>query len=208
MSKPVIDTIIFDLGGVLIDWNPEYVFRQIFDDEKEMHYFLTEVCAPDWNVQQDKGRSLAEGTAVKVAEFPDYQTEIEAYYGRWEEMLKGPIHESVQMFKDLHEAGTHRLLALTNWSAETFPIALERYDFLQLFEGIVVSGHEKVIKPQAEIYQIAIERYQISQPERALFLDDSMKNVFGARAVGLQSEKVNSPARMREVFVDYGIIKD
>ena len=206
MSKPTIDTVIFDLGGVLIDWNPEYVYRQIFDDEKEMNYFLTEVCKYSWNVLQDAGRPLAEATAEKVAEFPTYKTQIEAYYGRWEEMLGGPIPQSVQLLRTLHSAGTHRLLALTNWSHETFPVALERYDFLQLFEGIVVSGVEKVIKPDPKIYKILFDRYQLNDPSKALFVDDSMKNVFGARAVGLHSEKVDSPERLRAVLTDYEII--
>lgn len=206
MAKPIIDTVIFDLGGVLIDWNPEYVFRQVFNDEKEMHYFLTEICKPSWNVQQDAGRPLAVATAEKVAEFPAYKEQIEAFYGRWEEMLGGPIAESVQLFRDLHAANTHRLLSLTNWSDETFPVALERYDFLQLFEGILVSGKEKMIKPDLRIYQLLIDRYQIKDPNRALFVDDSMKNVFGARAAGLHSEKVNSPERLKEVLSDYEII--
>lgn len=206
MAKPIIDTVIFDLGGVLIDWNPAYVFRQIFDDEQEMHYFLTEICKPSWNVQQDAGRPLAVATAEKVAEFPAYKEQIEAFYGRWEEMLGGPIAGSVQLFRDLHAAKTHRLLSLTNWSDETFPVALERYDFLQLFEGILVSGKEKMIKPDLRIYQLLMDRYQIKDPSRALFIDDSMKNVFGARAAGLHSEKVNSPERLKEVLSDYLII--
>lgn len=206
MAKPIIDTVIFDLGGVLIDWNPAYVFRQIFDDEKEMHYFLTEICKPSWNVQQDAGRPLAVATAEKVAEFPAYKEQIEAFYGRWEEMLGGPIAGSVQLFRDLHAAKTHRLLSLTNWSDETFPVALERYDFLQLFEGILVSGKEKMIKPDLRIYQLLMDRYQIKDPSRALFIDDSMKNVFGARAAGLHSEKVNSSERLKEVLSDYLII--
>jgi 2-haloacid dehalogenase len=185
MSQP-IETVIFDLGGVLIDWNPEYVFRQVFDTEEEMRYFLEHICTMAWNVQQDAGRSLAEATAWLVQRHPDYADQIRMYYGRWEEMLGGPIAESVALFQQLRDHNQHRLLALTNWSNETFPVALERYDFLQWFEGIVVSGDEKVVKPDPKIYHILLDRYGV-EPSSALFIDDNIRNVEGARNVGMQA---------------------
>lgn len=200
-----LDTIIFDLGGVLIDWNPEYVFREIFDDEQEMRYFFNEICTHDWNIQQDAGRPLAEATELKVAEFPDYEPHIRAYYGRWREMLGGAIEETVEILDVLRKQSSHRLLALTNWSHETFPTALELYDFLHWFEGIVVSGQEKLIKPDRRIYQLLIERYQL-EPSRALFIDDNKNNVAGALEAGLHAVRFESPGQLRRFFREHGIL--
>lgn len=199
------DTIIFDLGGVLIDWNPEYVFREVFDTEEEMRYFFAEICTHDWNIQQDAGRPLAEATELLVAQFPDYESPIRAFYGRWKEMLGGPIHETVEILETLHQQKDHRLLALTNWSHETFPTALELYPFLQLFEGILVSGVEKLIKPDPRIYQLILERYNVN-PTRALFIDDNAKNVAGAKDVGIEAIQFQSPAQLRHFFKEHGVL--
>ncbi len=196
MSKN-IETVIFDLGGVLIDWSPEYVFREVFDDEQEMRFFFEEVCTSEWNEQQDAGRPLQEATEQKVKEFPEYESQIRAYYGRWEEMLGGPIEETVAVLEQLHEQGHHHLYALTNWSHETFPVAQERYDFLQRFKGIVVSGQEKLKKPDPRIYQLLLQRYGVL-PETAIFIDDSHRNVKGAEEVGLQAIHFESPKRLKE----------
>jgi 2-haloacid dehalogenase len=180
-----MSTIIFDLGGVLIDWNPEYVFRSVLPDEEHRRFFFEHICTHDWNIAQDAGRPLAEATELLVREWPDWEEPIRAFYGRWEEMLGGPIHDTVTLLEELRDRGEHRLLALTNWSAETFPVALERYEFLQWFEGIVVSGEEKTRKPFADIYQILLDRYQVA-PDQAVFIDDSLPNVHGAEAVGIR----------------------
>ena len=178
-------TIIFDLGGVLIDWNPEHLYRHLIPDENRRRYFFDQVCTHEWNVEQDAGRSLEAGTALLVAEWPEWEPEIRAFYGRWTEMLGGPIPDTVNLLQELRDAGRHRLLALTNWSAETFPVALERYDFLQWFEGIVVSGTEKTRKPFPDIYQLLLDRYGVP-PETAVFIDDSLKNVQAAEALGIR----------------------
>src|SRR6185437_14375663 len=125
-----IDTLVFDLGGVLIDWNPEYLYNKIFPNDEERRWFLSTVCTADWNEQQDEGRSLREGTELLVRKFPEHEASIRAYYGRWQEMLGGPIHETVEIFRQLKYHTNLKLYALTNWSAETFPVALELYDFL------------------------------------------------------------------------------
>ena len=135
-----IDTIVFDLGGVLIDWNPDYVYKHIFPNETERKWFYDNICTPDWNEEQDAGRSLGEGTEHLVKKFPEHETSIRAYYGRWKEMLGGPIHETVEIFRQLKFHTDLKLYALTNWSAETFPVALELYDFLHWFDGRLVSG--------------------------------------------------------------------
>ena len=133
-------TIIFDLGGVLIDWDPRYVYRRIFDTEETIEWFFEEICTNEWNENQDAGRPLKEATDELVTKHPEYEKEIRAYYGRWEAMLGGPIQETVDIFRSLKQANKFRFYALTNWSAETFPVALQRYDFLGWFHGIVMSG--------------------------------------------------------------------
>lgn len=199
MSK--ITTIIFDLGGVLIDWNPRYLYRKIMDTEERMEHFLEHVATHDWNEQQDAGRPLAEATAELLAKHPDWETEIRAFYGRWEEMLGGPIWGTVELLESLKAPNRWKIYALTNWSAETFPVALERYDFLQLFEGILVSGTEKLKKPDRRIYELMLQRYDIN-PEEAVFIDDSLRNVKGASAVGLRTIHFKSPLQLREDLAD------
>lgn len=187
-----IKTILFDLGGVLIDWNPRYVFKHYFKTEEETEYFLENICDSDWNEEQDAGRSLAQATALKVAEFPKYATEIRAFYGRWEEMLGGAISGTVDILQRVRDNPDLRLYALTNWSAETFPIAQKRFDFLQWFEGIVMSGEEKTRKPFPEIYQIVIDRYQI-KPAETVFIDDNLRNCQAAEKMGFNVIHFVSP---------------
>lgn len=182
----MIDTLIFDLGGVLIDWNPEYLYRKLFTDEAAMKDFLATVCTPDWNEEQDGGRSLQEGTELLVKQFPQQEANIRAFYGRWEEMLGGAIEGTVELFKQLKESGRYKIYALTNWSAETFTIALQRYEFLSWFDGIVVSGTEKMRKPDAAFYRLLLERYQVN-PHQALFIDDNYRNILAAQRLGIQT---------------------
>ena len=200
----MINTIIFDLGGVLIDWNPEYVFREVIPDPERRRYFFENICTHDWNVEQDAGRPLAEATELLVNEYPEWESEIRAYYGRWEEMLGGPIHETVDLLGELREREGLRLLALTNWSGETFPVALSKYDFLHWFEGIVVSGEEKTRKPFADIYETLLDRYEVN-PGQAVFIDDSLKNVEGAEAVGINGIHFQGIAQLRATLDEWGI---
>ncbi len=201
----MINTIIFDLGGVLIDWNPNYVFDQIFDSEERKQYFFENICTSDWNEQQDAGRSLQEGTEILVAQHPEWEHEIRAYYGRWREMLGGPIHDTVDILKQIKEADSHRLYALTNWSAETFPIAQELYDFLSWFEGIVVSGVEKTRKPFAGFYQILLDRYRVD-PAKAIFIDDNFRNVKAASSLGIHGIHFQSPTQLKKELKDSNIL--
>ncbi|MCF6212433.1 MAG: HAD family phosphatase [Flavobacteriaceae bacterium] len=182
-----IDTIIFDLGGVLVDWNPRYVYNQVFKGNTEkVSWFLNTICTPEWNVQQDAGKLMAVATEELVAQYPQYEEWIRLYYDRWGDMLKGEIPETVKLLKDLKASNKYRLYALTNWSAETFHIALERFDFLQLFEGILVSGAEKMAKPDKAIYELCLSRFDIDR-RKAIFIDDSLPNVKAAEAIGLKS---------------------
>lgn len=172
-----IDTIIFDLGGVLVDWNPEYLYRHIFkDDPKKMNWFLTHVCTPEWNLAQDAGRTIAEGEAVKIAEFPEYEFEIKAFYKDWEQMFSGTIQKNVDLFQQLKKSGNYKVYALTNWSAEKWDKAIELFPFFKDFDGVVVSGQEKFRKPSKEIFDFIFNKFTIS-PEKAVFIDDNKENI-------------------------------
>jgi 2-haloacid dehalogenase len=199
-----INTIIFDLGGVLIDWNPRYVYRAIFDNEEKMEWFLQHICTPDWNEIQDEGYPIAKATEELVAKHPEWEKEIRAYYDRWAEMLRGPIQETVAIFKKLKENPDLKLYALTNWSAELFPIALQRYDFLHWFDGRVVSGEEKIRKPFPEIYQLLLNRYDV-KPSQAVLIDDSLRNIEAAKKLGITSIRFHNPEQLKEELADVGI---
>jgi 2-haloacid dehalogenase len=200
-----IKTIIFDLGGVLIDWNPEYLYKELIPDNERRQYFLDHVCTYEWNIAHDAGRPVAEGTAMKIAEFPEWENEIRAYYGRWTEMLGGAIHETVDLLKELIAHPDYRVLALTNWSAETFPIALGIYDFLHWFEGIVVSGDEKTRKPFLDIYETLLTRYNV-EPSEAVFIDDALPNIKAAELLGIHAIQFHSTQQVRTALKDFGIL--
>lgn len=191
-----INTIIFDLGGVLIDWNPRYLYRKIFKTEEEVSWFLDNICTGDWNDLQDAGRSFEDATEELVHQHPEWEVPIRAWYERWQETITGPIAETVDILKHFKTNSSHRLYALTNWSEQTFPWALDTFEFLHWFEGIVVSGVEKSRKPFPEFYQILFDRYQID-PKQSLFIDDNIKNIEGANAVGLNTLHFQTPAQVR-----------
>lgn len=201
-----IDTVIFDLGGVLIDWNPRYLYRKIFKEEHEITWFLENICTSEWNDHQDAGRSFAEATEELVAKHPEWEVPIRAWYDHWEETINGPIHETVEILKHFKETKTHRLYALTNWSAESFPVAQRMFDFLGWFDGIVVSGEEKTRKPFPDFYRILFARYSVT-PSRALFIDDNVKNVVGGREMGLNVIHFQSPAQLRSELETFGLMR-
>ncbi|MDQ1770996.1 HAD-IA family hydrolase [Labilibaculum sp. A4] len=179
-----IKNIIFDFGGVLIDWDPRYLYRNVFQDEAEMEYFLKDVCSTEWNIKQDAGRSLNEATEELVKEIPQYEKEIRNYYSDWVKMIGGAIEENAALIKDLKDK--YRLFGLTNWSAETFPIVFDQYPFFKELEGIVVSGTEKIIKPDARIYQLLLTRYGLEANE-SLFIDDNQENINAANRLGFNT---------------------
>ena len=182
-----IKYIIFDFGGVLIDWNPDYVFLKEFNgNRKKLQAFYDQICTFDWNENQDAGYPLSKATEERVAMFPEYEAYIRMYYGRWGEMLGGPIAGTVFLLKKIVDNPKYRVLGLTNWSAETFPIALKRFEFLHWFDGIVVSGTEKTRKPFPEIYQTTIERFNLDAKE-SLFIDDNIRNIEAAADIGIQT---------------------
>ena len=199
------DTVIFDLGGVLIDWNPDYVYRTIFEKEEEKQWFFQNVCTHDWNEEQDAGRSLAAGTELLVKQFPEHEANIRAFYNRWEEMLGGAIEGTVKVLEQLKQNNAHRLYALTNWSAETFPVALQRYQFLHWFDGRLVSGAEKTRKPFMEIYKLLIDRFSIN-PEKAIYTDDNTRNLAPAKELGMHTIHFQSPQQFKEELVTLGVL--
>lgn len=200
----MINTIVFDLGAVLIDWNPEHLYRKIFNDEAEMRRFLTEICTPDWNEEQDAGRTLNEATELLVSQYPEHEENIRAFYGRWDEMLAGPIQGMVDIFRKLKDSGKYKIYALSNWSTETFGIAQERFEYLQWFDGLVISGEEKTRKPFPEFYQILFDRYNV-RPEEALFIDDNYRNIEAARKLGMPSIHFKSPEQLVAELPEFGV---
>lgn len=194
MTEPKT-AIIFDLGGVLIDWNPRYLYRKLIADEAVMEQFLTEVCRPEWNAQQDHGRPFAEAIAELVARFPAQEAWIRAWWERWPETMNGAVEGTVTILNELRESG-HRLFALSNWSAETYPHAEARFEFLQWFEYVALSGRLKLSKPQPEIFAHLLDR--IGQPAaECVFIDDSLANIAAARRLGIQALHFTSPESLR-----------
>ena len=204
LARPT--TVVFDLGGVLIDWDPRYLYRQLFDDPDEMESFLAEVTTAEWNAHQDAGRPWAEAIELLVAEHPERRELIEAFHGRWPEMLAGEIPGTVHVLAELRAAGV-RLVALSNWSAEMFPIARERFDFLAWFEGIVISGDVGVNKPDRRIFEFLIDQFGI-EPAAALFIDDSSANVDAATALGFHAIQFTDPTALRVELVRLGLLRD
>jgi 2-haloacid dehalogenase len=196
-DSTTVRALVFDLGGVLIDWNPRHLYRTLFDgDDDAMERFLTTVTTPEWNLEQDRGRPFSVAIEELVEHHPHHEEMIRAYWDRWREMIKGPIHETVALLSDLHRRGIP-LYALTNWSAETFELARHEFDFLGWFTGIVVSGQERVAKPDEAIFRLLIERYDLA-PGRTVYIDDSRVNVEEARRLGLDAIHFSGASELRE----------
>lgn len=179
----MIKNIVFDFGGVLVDWNPRYFYRNIFKSEEEMEYFLTTVCTPDWNTQTDWQLTFAEAIEQLIPQFPQYEREIRLYWDGWLEMLHAEIPESIAFKASLRAEG-YRLYGLTNWSAETMPLAEEKFSFMKGMDGVVVSGYERVKKPDERIFRILLDRYNL-RPEETVFFDDHIENIIAAREMGI-----------------------
>ncbi len=199
-----IENIVFDFGGVLLDWNPRYLYEALFEDQQEMEYFLSNVCSDSWNVQQDAGRSLVVATKELQKEFPEYKSMIQRFYDDWEVMLKGDIPENTMLINQLKKQN-YNLYGLTNWSGETFPIALNKYSFRAEFEGIVVSGDEKMIKPDKEIYLLLLNRYGLNA-EESIFIDDNIKNINTAKELGFKTIHLNDDVNLEQRFMGIGIL--
>ena len=198
-----LKNIVFDFGGVLIDWNPVYLYKNVFDNEEKMNDFLENICTSEWNLQQDKGRSLNEATRILKEKHPEFADEIEMYYGRWTEMLGGIIEENVKLIKPLKQK--YKVYGLTNWSSETIPHAMDRYDFFKDLDGMVVSGAEKLVKPDYKIYQILLDRYNI-KAEESLFIDDNAANIKAAEEMNFKVVHLTDGLNLIEWLKDKGIM--
>ncbi len=200
-----MEAVLFDLGAVLIDWNPRYLYRPLFKgDDAAMERFLDEVVPGWWNREIDAGKPFAEAVAERIREFPDHAQMISLWKDRWEAMLQDAIHGSVDILAELRGRG-YRLCALTNWSAETFPLARRRFGFLEWFEDIVVSGEVGLAKPDPRIFALTIERCRL-KPAHTLFIDDSPHNVDAGRDAGLHALHFQSPAGLRGDLTRMGLL--
>ncbi len=200
-----IEAVVFDIGGVLIDWNPRHRFRKLFPhDEAGMEQFLANVCTPEWNAEQDRGRPFAEGIAQLKARHPDRAPLIEAYRERWIEMLGGAIAGSVEILAELRERGVP-LYVLSNGSAETYPEAKTRFDFLSWFRGVVISGEVGITKPDRAIFQLLCDRFDLA-PETTLFVDDMAPNVDAARELGFSAAFFRDAAGLRNAIASAGLL--
>lgn len=197
-------TIVFDLGGVLIDHDPRYLYRKLLPNEQAVTDFLRDVCDQDWNELQDAGRSIAEATAERIARFPEHATLIDAYYGRWEEMLNGAIDGTVDIFRDLKSLG-EPIYSLTNFSAETFVVARQHFAFLDWFEGIIVSGEDNLIKPDIRIYQLLLARFGLVA-EQTIFIDDRQQNIDAAQSIGIHGIHFTTPENLRLDLLEAGAL--
>jgi 2-haloacid dehalogenase len=199
--------VVFDLGGVLIDWDPRHLYRKLFPgDEAAMEAFLATVCTPEWNARQDAGRPWAEAVATLVEEFPAERELIVAYHERWQEMLGGAIEGTVAILAELRARGVPAF-ALSNWSAETFPVARERYPFLAWFDGLVISGEERLAKPDPRLFRVLLERHRLD-PQSTVYVDDSAANVDVATGLGMAALLFRGPDDLRADLARLGLLEE
>ncbi|MBR1944692.1 MAG: HAD family phosphatase [Alphaproteobacteria bacterium] len=200
-----VETVVFDFGGVLIDWNPRYLFRKIFQNEQEMEYFLTHICSPQWNFSLDKGKPFRQGVEELTAVYPQYAEQIRLYDTGWEQMCGDVIQGSVDLLYRLKKH--YPLYGLTNWSEEKFALTYPKHDFFKLFDGIVISGVEKEAKPEPRLFEILTERYHLT-PEKTVFTDDSAANIKTAESLGFQAIRFETPEKLEQALKEKGVLFD
>ena len=182
---------LFDLGGVFFDWDPNHFFKNVFDDDEERKYFLNEVCNDQWNFQQDAGRSIAEAESELIPKFPHYKNEIKMYYKNHRKMIRGIFEESIEVLRQLKDKN-YKCYVLSNWSAETFEGIPIDYPFMQLFDGLLISGEDKLIKPDQAIYELAKKRFNLD-PEETVFIDDKLENIEAAQKMNFKTIHLTNP---------------
>ncbi len=201
----MIKTIVFDVGGVLLDWNPRHLYRSMFDGDVEaMERFLADVCSPAWNLSLDAGTPFAQGVAELCGRFPEQAALIAAYDARWQDMVKGVFEETIDLARALKAKG-YPLYALTNFSSEKMALVRSRYDFFTLFDGMVVSGEIGVVKPDLAIYRHLLDRFGLIA-EETLFIDDAPINVAGAHAAGMKAIRYHSPSQLGDALTRFGLL--
>lgn len=204
--KPQPHTLIFDIGNVLIGWDPRNLYNKVFATPEEADRFVNNITHLDWNEEQDRGRPVAEATEWLVRQHPEWEPQIRMYYDRWTEHFSGAIAGSVDVLKAVQASGEYRLLALTNWSAELFPWARENFPFLGIFEAIMVSGEVKMKKPDPDIFLHLADTFGLGDFSGCLFIDDSARNVATARSLGLDSIRFEEPEQLRRALGERGIM--
>ena len=197
-------TIVFDIGGVLLDWDPRHLYRKLFDDEAEMEWFLSEICSPEWNERMDAGLSFADGVAELVAKHPEHEGFVRAYHERWIEMVPGAIDGTVEILGEVRDRG-HPVYAITNFNAETLAVASEVYPFLKRFDGVIVSSEIRLIKPDPAIFQAFFQTYD-RQPGECAFIDDRAVNVQAAREAGMVGIHFSDPPQLRRDLADLKLL--
>lgn len=193
-----IKNIVFDFGGVLVDWNPRYLYDKYFGDAEQSQWFLDNICLYSWNLQMDGGKPFAEGVKELQAEHPEWAEAIAIYHTRWVEMMGGEVAGTADVLRSAKAAG-YKIYGLTNWSAETFPMIRDTYPVFQEFDGIVVSGDEHLLKPDAAIYRCLLERYAL-RAEESLFIDDNRDNVAAAKAIGMEAVRFENAEQLVQVL--------
>jgi len=187
---------LFDLGGVFFDWDPKHFFKDIFSDSDTLEFFLSSVCNNEWNIQQDAGRSIQEAESELIPKFPQYEEQIKLYYPNHRKMIKKVFVESIDLLNELKESN-HLSYVLSNWSAETFVGMVDDYPFLKLFDGLLISGECKLIKPNQEIYKLAMQRFNLESKE-TVFIDDKLENVQAAEKLGIKVIHLVNPKDIKK----------
>ena len=198
------ETLVFDIGGVLIDWDPRYLYSRIFPDQDEMEFFLRAVCSPEWNLQMDGEKSFNDAINELIPRHPEYADQIRAYFTRWEEMIAGDFPETVKILAELKD-DAYPLAALSNWSSETFPIVNAKYEFLDWFDPLIISGRVGLVKPDPEIFHLilcSIDR----DPDQCVYIDDMKQNIQAAADIGFDAIHYSSPPQLRVDLISRGIL--
>lgn len=196
-------TVVFDVGNVLLRWDPRHLYRRLIPDRAKMHWFMQNICTSAWNIEQDRGRPWADAVALLVAQHPEWEAEIRAYDERWHETVNGVIEDSVAILAELKDKG-EKVYAITNFSREKWAESLIRFPFLGTFDGAIVSAHEQLIKPDPAIYQTLFTRYGLRAAD-CIFVDDSEKNIKGAHAVGMRAIHFVEPIDLRAELKGLGV---
>ena len=182
---------LFDLGGVFFDWDPNYFYKNIFESEEETRYFLDNICNDEWNIKQDKGRLIKEAEDELILKYPKYTKEIKMYYKNHRKMFRGIFYKSIETLKGLKNK-KYECYVLSNWSWETFNNMDTEYPFLKLFDGLIISGKEKMVKPDKEIYLLAIKKFKLN-PNQTVFIDDKIENINTAKNLGFKTIHLSNP---------------
>ncbi len=185
---------LFDLGGVFFDWDPRYFYKNIFNDSKELDFFLSKVCNDEWNSKQDAGRLIKDAEKILITKYPKYEKHIRMYYNNHKKMIKSTFQNSISILTKLKNIGC-KCYVLSNWSSETFDDVYKEYTFLKIFDGILISGHEKLIKPNPVIFQRAIKKFKL-MPKKTLFIDDKLENINSAKKLGFITLHLIEPKKI------------